>query len=523
MSDEELYAQYLAETGQAQPAAQAPQDPLYAQYLAETGQAAEPVQNVAEPRNAGAENFSSGESALQGFGSGATFGYLPRAQAAVEAALDPELTYAQALPHWQKREADIIAEDPLTFTGGALTGSMAMPIPGTTAIKAGGIGSKMLKAGAQGAAMAGASDTGEDVGSMVDLSARLERAKFGGLLGAGLQGAGSAIAKSGDKLKEYGVFKLLGARGKDAEKLLEKNKAGLKRTEEFLDQEGIVGPLTTSAGLSKKVDKIANETGKEIGDVYSKVQAEGLGLLTLTPLANTPEGAAKVQRAMQTRLEPKRLADEFMSKATMELEGTANGNQVLASLKSQLDNLRKVKTEKGIDGVVDFRKSLDDVLKKSYEKPAADLGENQQALMTLRRYLKDRTTEHIKALDDLAGTDASRKLVKLNDRFSNASTVRRITNKTEVAQMRNNMFGLPELLVGGGAIGGGLGTMMSGDVEGGLQGALRGAAAAATYKLGRTYGPGMSYNIGRGLQRIPAMPVKSVIAPWMLMNKGDQK
>jgi hypothetical protein len=462
------------------------------------------------------DQASSTDAALQGFGSAGTLGYLPRLQAGVEAALDPDLTYKQALPHWQQRDQKLQTDQPGAYLAGNLAGSVATPIPGMGAIKTGGLLAKTGKAALQGAALSGATDTGLEVGSMADLKARLERAGTGSVMAGGLQGLGSSIAKIGPQLKQYGTFKLLGARGKDAEKLLEKNKAGLRKTEEFLDKEGIVGPLTTNADLAKRADKIQSTVGAEIGKTYDKVQGEALDLVSNTPISSTPEGAALVEKAMATRLDPKVMADEFMSRATQELEGTANGDQILRALKSQINNLKKVKTEKGVSGIVEFRKSLDDALKKSYERPAADLGEKQEAMMTLRRYIKDRTNDHIGALDNLVGSDSAKALTKLNDRYANASTVKRITGKSEIAQMRNNMLGLPELIVGGAT--GGAEFVRTGDPNA----ALKGLAAGAAFKLSRSYSPAMAYSAGKALNKAPSLPVRTVVNPWMTMNK-EQK
>lgn len=510
MTEEQLYAQYLSETGQEQ-------DPLYQQYLAETGQKGPaPDQKSLAGLN---EQGSTIDAALQGFGSGGTFGYLPRAQAALEAAIDPNLTYEEALPHWQQREASLTKTNPVAFGAGSIAGSVMTPVPGTGAVKAGSVGGRILKAAAQGAAVSGAADTGFDIGSSDDLKSRLERAKYGGLTSGLFQGAGSTLNKLGEQLKSYGTLKLLGARGKDAEKLFERNKAGLKKTEEFLDRENLVGPLTTNADLAKRADKITQEAGKEIGETYKKVQAEGLDLLSNPSLHESPAGQELIKRAMETRLEPNKLADDFMIKAKEELSGTANGNQILSSLESQVENLRKVPPQKGIEGVVNFRKSLDDALRKSYEKPLADLGDKQEAMMTLRRYLKDATNDHIDALDKLTGSDASKKLMRLNDRFSNASTIKRIAGKSEMNNARNNLMGLPELMVGGAV---GVGSAFGDKGEDATTSLGRAALAAGAYKLGRSYGPAMSYTAGRAIQKIPSIPTRPILTPWLTMTKESK-
>lgn len=518
MTEEELYAQYLAETGQApqSPGANVPpsEEELYKQYLAETSAQAESQPGPTKKTTRG-EQYSPGESALQGFAESATFGYLPKMQAAVMAGLDPELDYEQAKKLMQSRSEAIQQEDPGAYLAGALPGAVAVPIPGG-ALKGATTTAKVLRGVGQGAAVAGLSDTGQDMGSYEDLKTRLERAKTGGIIGGAFPAAGAAIQNAAKNLKSYGVLKILGARGKDAEKLLEKNKAGLKRTEEFLDQEGLVGPLTTNSDLVKRADKITKESGAKIGDIYDKAQGEAFDLLNNTPVTADPKKQKLVDNAMNTRLEPNKLADEFMAKASEELTGTANGDQILSALNSQLENLRKVPPQKGLKGIVKFRETLDDALKKSYEKPAADLGEKQEAMMALRRYMKDRTNEHLQALDNLVGSNSTKELLKLNDRYSNAATVRRITGKSEVAQMRNNLLGLPELIVGGAT--GGAEFARTGDPSA----ALKGVAAGAAYKLGRNYGPALSIKTGQALQLAPNIPARAFITPWMNMTK-EQK
>jgi len=468
-------------------------------------------------KNVESGQYSPGESALQGFGSSATLGYLPKMQAAVMAGLDPELNYEQAKQITQKRDQALLSQNPVSYGAGTLGGAIATPIPGLGAVKGASLGAKVGKAALQGAAIGGASDTGLDMGTQDDLRERLKRASVGGALGGGLQGAGSGLQGLASKLKEYGTFKLLGARGKDAEKLLERNKAGLQKADQFLDQEGIVGPLTTNASLAKSAEKLANESGQKIGKVYDRVAKEAEDLLTNTPVAATEEGAARLNKAMSTRLDPNQMADDFMMKATEEFQGVANGNQILSSLQSQVENLRKVKAEKGIQGIVDFRKSLDDALAKSYQKPFADVSEKQDAMMALRRYIKDQTNEHISALDDLVGSNSAKELAKLNNQFSNASTIKRLTSKSEIAQMRNNLFGLPEMIAGTGAAGY---EMSKGDPSTAL---AKGVGAAAGLKLARSYGPAMSRSLGKAIQKAPQMPVSAVVTPWTTLSKKEQK
>lgn len=458
------------------------------------------------------DQFSPAEAALQGFGESATLGYLPKMQAAVMAGLDPDLNYEQAKEITQKRASNITEQNPVSYGAGAIGGALATPIPGLGAVKGASLGAKAGKAALQGAAIGGVSDTGLGVGSKDDLKARLQNAAFGGAIGGTAQGVGSGLQSLASKLKEYGTFKLLGARGKDAEKLLERNKAGLQKLDTFLDEEKLTGPLTTNADLAKRADKLASESGKKIGAVYDKVEKEAQDLLSNTPIASSNEGAQAVNNALSTRLDPKEMAQDFFNKAKSEYEGTANGDQILRSVRSQLQNLSKVKSEKGIKGVVEFRQSLDDALKKTYEKPAADIGDKQEAMIALRRYIKDRTNEHIDAIDSLVGSSSSRELKKLNNTFANASTVRRITSKSEIAQMRNSGLGLPELIVGAGA------TSYQMTKDDPVSAAAKGVGAAAAYKLSRSYGPAMSRSTANVIQKSPSIPVRGIVTPWINMK-----
>lgn len=510
-----------------------------------------PWETIAIPQEPIPSNSRPELAALQGFGQGASFGYIPELQAKLAAYLDPSSTYEQELKHFRAREAGLQESNPLAYGAGAVGGGLAIPTPGVSVAKGGGALARIAKAAASGGAMGLVMNPGE---TEDEFAARMEQAKQGALLSGGLSTAGAALAKAGQGLKkgkEALAMKLAGARKAHVKEF---PAGSVKRTElvNFMEKEGMLRPGQSFETVNEKASNIVQKEGEKIGKIHQSVTDDVERLAS-----QSPELAAAVDK---TKLTARDLAASVLKDARNQFKGQAEGKQALSALRSEMRNLSsldksridtkvkmvpgamdyatgtrqmipqvtktRVKPETPFTKILDYRKTLDDTL--NYQSPLVDSSAKEKALRFARTKIKEKLDARISSLDKIASKAGSKETVgrveqlkKLNDRYSKASTLRRISGDRLAGEEGKAGFGLLEVIAGTGA---GTGAYAQGE---NLPSALgKAAIGGLAFKGARKFGPGLSYNalktaeklgpLGRSIQSIPP---GAYLSPWLLMNQ----
>ncbi|MFN9972342.1 MAG: hypothetical protein ACK58T_20875 [Phycisphaerae bacterium] len=485
------------------------------------------------------------EAALQGFGQGAGFGYLPEMQAGAGKAMEwiankaganiPEESYEEKLKAFRGRDKSLQQDSTGAYAFGNIGGAIAVPIPGLGAAKAattaGKVGMAALKGGAQGAALAGLQNVSEGTPSitedaMANLKERgknaLSGATIGGAFGAAGQAAGDALPALSQKLKTYLAGKQMGLTGqtKKAEKLI-KNKR-IEGIADFMDQEGMLGIGKNTEDVLAKTKEITDTTGKQIGSIYktlnNKIIKEGID-------PNNPNQVQGLNMILgEASINPKSIADDIVAKAKSEFDSGKMDDATFNAISKEAERLSK--RQGTIEDLFEHRKDLDGRLSKIYEKPFVDMSEKETALLSMRSSLKDRLDKHIGAIDTMYPKSKELpKLKELNDQFSKAADIKNVAEKYVIKGQTKNMLGLPEWVAAAGAGGG---AYASGDDPVGSL--AKAAAVGAGLRLGRTYGPTTMYQASKGAAyagkaaaKSPSLATKGLISPWINMKNDEEQ
>lgn len=518
---------------------------------------------VAPVAPAETNQFSTGESALQGIGSGASLGYLPELQAGAEVALDrllPErlggqrnLKLKEALSQWRGREKAIVTEDPLAYGAGTVAGGAAIPIPGASVAKGGTMLTRAAKAVGTGAGLGFVANPGETDNQ---LQARIDQAKAGGALAAAGAGLGKALSGAGSALKagrQQLAFKLAGAR-KAHMKDIAKFKVG-DDLEKFMQQEGMLKPGQTFETALEKSTAIVDDTGKAIGQTYKSVTDD------LHALAESSPEVAKTLQS--TKLTARDVAADVLRKARKELRGTAEGNKAISQLRSEMKNLAaldkrsttvtsqqvptgkidymtgkpEMKTvttkttkvpETPFEEILNYRKSLDDIA--GYNKTFNESKSGQKALKIARGVIKEKLDQRINDVERVAkaaGGDPGGRLEllkKLNHRYRMARNVQDMASDRAAGEAAKANLGLLETIAGTG--------YAASEIARGedpLKAIGKGIVGGIALRQARKYGPGIGYQTvraaeaaSRPLRAVSKIPQGSYVVPWTLMNRGDE-
>lgn len=531
----------------------------------------------------GQERFSTGESALQGLGQGISFGYLPELQAGAEVGVskilpqswggDKNLTFQKALKSWRERERGIQAEDPLAYGGGSLAGALSVPIPGGVATKGASTLSRASRAAAQGATIGAITNPGETEGGVTgNLQARGEQALTGAAFGGGLSTVGSALSGIAGKLKgakESLAMKLAGAR-KAHMKEIPANTPQREKVVGFMDKEGMLKPGQSFESVNEKATQIANKTGGDLGQLYQGVTDD------IQRVAKTnPQAAAELDR---TRLNARRVAAQVLRSARQELRGKAGGREALGFLRNELQNLADIdrtkikqgfemtgmvppKTVGGLPATVSkvpgvpgqipqaptpgspdinmefitrfsketpfekllkYRESLDDTI--NWQKKFGDSKQKEKALRIARSTVDNMLNTRIETVDKLVGSNRSKMLKPLKERYSQAKTVQRISGDKIAGEESKAYIGLLGTIAGTGYAGA---QIAQGEDPAAAIG--KGLVGGIALRQARKYGPGLGYGalkfgernlggVGQGLSA-PGT-ARGLTVPWLLMNQG---
>lgn len=465
-----------------------------------------------------------GEAALQGFGQGATLGYLPEMQAGLEQGLSkvlPEdmgggddLTYAQRLQQMKERGQSLEQKHPVASGIGNVAGSLTtLPFGGAAAKGASGL-AKIAKGAGVGAAYGAAinpNQSGQDAN--FNLMQRLENAGYGAALGGSgealLAGGSAALKNLSEKLKSSSVMKQIGANASQIRKILQKDE--IPKIEGFLKDENLMTLGKTVEDVAERAQSVMDETGPAIGKLYEDAQ-----------MASQTIGVGQ-----KNRISGPELADEIIKDTKEKYKAHANRDMVIKEIEQSVAPLRDMGDNPNIVDIHNYRKSLDENI--NWSQKAQERDAVQKAFIDARNKVADKTKQVIESVDQSLGSEQTSLLKNLNARYSSAATVSNIATQGSAREMSR-------ALMGAGVIGGGAGIITTGaDIArgGDVAGAIgKGLAVGAGAALARKYGTPIAYKAGKAAGAIgkaassasnrPGAVAAGIVSPWVQMREKDK-
>lgn len=439
------------------------------------------------------------EAALEGFGEGATMGYLNNIQAATEPLVFGAMNlptraanlfkdekdktplvesdnYTVARDAYNKRQETLQKENPASFGVGQIAGTMASSIPvakaaqgATWAARAG----QAAKAGAAYGAIQNTSETQGEAGNL-DLGERLINTGAGAAFGAAssigadalsagakstIKSLGNIKQAAGERLKDSAeslAFKSTGASLKDFRNAYSKNE--INEIGRYLLDKGIVKLGDSVDDIAKKTLEYKQLAGKALDKVYSDADA------TLKTMIS------------QKGFDPIRDKKRILEAAKNELGDTVGSQAALEKISKYIDDvavshvddvLAKNGNTLGQYEVMSPRRSneikgaMDEQINYA-RNPMAKEPATEKAFSGARTELNKIVGE---SMDELGGSAAAQQLKAANKQYGLAAKTNQISQDRVNRESANNMFSLTDKIAGSGA---GLYTLATGDWESGL-------------------------------------------------------
>ena len=444
-----------------------------------------------------------GEAALQGFGQGATLGYLPQAQAVGEMITSklaglftetpeevnqkladqgfsvPQEGYTESRDYFANRGKELERQNPKSYLAGQVGGALAGGIA-----TGGGGGTGLANVAKTGATMGFLQNPGDVEGELspVQLEERLKGAAMGAVIGSATYAGGKAVKAVYDKIRnsptalksfaELSSLKSSGAMLKDFRKAFG-NKRANDLGREIIDS-GIISAGDDVSDIAKKAYIAKKVAGEEIGDI----------------LARTDEAVMKLDVG---KLSPKRLSElsdstidlakfssNFKKELKNKLTGKAGGTKIFKQVAKELDAIAENGSDVPLKRLAEVRNSVEDLI--DYSKSNLEMPAVQRELSNIRNRLQEMAKNRVMAIDKVTGNGDITKLISANKRYGNMAEVFKMANDKAAREASNSAFGLRERISGGvGATVGGMVAGVPGAVVGGTLGSI-------TTKVARKYG-----------------------------------
>lgn len=493
MTEQELYQQYLKETGQAKPSEQE----LYQQYLKEVRQ---PAQQKSRPI----------EAFVSGLGKGATFGYLPQIQAATEpliqGALDligggsdaqlkaqgfniqpKEESYTQRRDKAIAEQLALQESNPYASTtgelAGAISGGFASGAPLTKLLgvpAATGLG-RLGQAAATGAITGAIRNPGDVQGEVSPIQAgeRASNIASDALTGAIFQGGLEAIGKTGKFIRNAGkgidksvqkyAFEAVSPSKAVSTKAV-KDRSIYKVGQTIIDN-NLIQPGAGVEDILVNTEQALKKSGDRIGGLYDA-------------LDNNPSLAIKKE-------DIKNIATDYAEKASERLSGTVDGENVARKLNKVI---KTIPENANFSDLRKWRASIDDQI--NFSKANKDLPGYQQELLKLRNEVQDK----IANLAGKVNPEYKSQFVRENKNFANLSRVKEMAENKSAANVTNTNFGIRE------GFGAGIGALVgssAGPAGTAIGAATGGLTANALKKYGAPFVAMTASKIAKGLENNP--------------------
>lgn len=533
------------------------------------------------PVSVAEKKSSAGQAALEGFGQGATMGYLPHLQSATAplaakafdatravgrffGAEDDGYRASEDLGSYTdrrdeniKRQQVLAEENPLAYQGANVAGAISSSfIPGAIAgkIAKGANATKALVTADQAKALtladkakalantptsrnvaAGATiglvqNPGDAEGetSPFQIMERLENAKNGGLISGvasvgakGLAELTRSIGKGAKSIAATKAFKALGGTAKDLEKARAQGSAD--RIGQTLLDEKMVTPFATPKSIAGKLDTAIDDASSAIESTIEKINSGSSKIGQLNP-----EQAKKLSASF---FRPKEVSQKLKDDLIAKYEGAPI--EELQPALNKIDLWFKDKPEvMSIKEVQKFKKTLYGFLKDSdFYNPNSQLGMARQGLKAVGQGAREGIEKQADTVSEMLG-GAGGEIKAANRRLGDFLGAEKVAQKGIGRTQGNRMISLTDTIAGVGGMGAGgvAGALVSGDVEGAAKGSLLGLGAGAVNKFGRTYGNSlMATGANSVAKKLLAIPKYAEIAQsnpaqfQMLVNKLTQE
>jgi hypothetical protein len=440
------------------------------------------------PAPAAPEDYAGdANAALQGFGQGASFGYLPQLQAAAEPAMTKIMDLATGgdqyadLPSYVDRRdknIDLLEKlqksNPKSFVGGALAGGLTtgLAIPQASLGANTALGTRMAAQVGMGMGQRMFVQNPGDVKGVVDPVQSQARAQtLADPLAIGIDAAipmagpvlsqvGGYVGKKAEKL----AFKSLGPYARDSIKAFAKDKVNdIGRT--LLDTGAVGGAPKSYQGLLDKISSLKNNAGTTLGEtVEMMAQKEG----------GNPIGVSRMKIGDQ-------LGNDLISKET-DAAGIIDRN---AKLQAHIDAF-KAGGEENIPLLQAEMKKRGIAKEINYDRlPGADIPIDEQFNRALVGKLRSGVEQGGEALAEKTGFDVN-KFKDMKNTYGNLATAEDIAAKRTSKDFANRFLSPSDY--GAGLVGAGFGAMSGGSPEERAKHALMGAGLGLINHGARKYG-----------------------------------
>jgi len=500
-------------------------------FLAETAQQQPPQRRKFDPDAFLSETQPPPESrmieaGIQGFGEGATLGYLPQLQALAGKGIEfltPESEADKAL----KAQGFTIGDEPESYTemrdkfvgrgealaeqepiatmagqlGGGLISGLAMA-PLTGGATAATTMARIGQAAKTGATMGFLYNPGETEGevSPLQIKERLKNMAYGAVTGAITQGGLEGVAKTAKAigripgtLKRYAEvksFKASGAMLKDFR--LQYGRKKVNDIGRSMLDHNVVALGDDISDIAKKSEIMKNHVGNKIGEIYKNADDQLLKLAK----PNKKQAAKLADTALDTI----RLSDEIATEVHNKYTGKVGGKKVIDAVFKNLDEIAENGNDLTMSKWQEIRRSIDDNINWARDN---ELPGVERELKGMRTKMQSYAKKRLATLDDIFGGQRSKEIVKANKDFSNLADVAKMAKDKMAREESKAAFGLRERLQSGvGAVVGGM--------VGGVPGAIAGGAiGSVATKAARQYGTPIvarsANKIGQILEKNPQL------------------
>lgn len=453
---------------------------------------------------------------LQGFGQGATFGYLPQLQALADPALAKVYDwttgsnvsedlgdYTQRRDDAIKRMDEVRKKNPMAFGTGELTGGLTSAFLPGGAVKTASLPLKMLAAGGAGAAQSFIQNPG-DVEGVVNpwqLGDRGENALTGGAISAvvpALPRVGKFLRNQGEEL----AFKALGPFAAEAKKALARDKVR------------DIG----AAVLKEKIPGILPRSNKKMGELLeNSVEKSGQAVNDFIAQADKTQAFPISKTEMGDILRKKLLKP---SEAVGDVAGANARNKGFGKMienfengagETVMDNAKRStvkKPQKGIKAWWETSKVADDLSGWNKDTRISPLTPAEE----YNRALSDTVKEGFDRVGDYR---------KVSQPYSNLKEALKITQKREGHDLARQLTSPWALTALGGVGGATQGDNWEQRAENALYGALLGKSIRGAEKLYKQGGSRLLNRAGRMLEGT------QISNPWLVPSivrtqQGDE-
>lgn len=460
--------------------------------------------------------------AIEGFGQGASMGYLahlqallgqlaPNPSADVDAKLKAEGfklnqgddSYLQMRDENLARQEALSKSNPYIYGGSQLAGIVATaPLAEMGAARlmpAAVNASRLGRAVSTGATIGAIQNPGDVAGEISPL--QLEDRGSNALMGAAVGAGGDLLARGAEKglrsiknlgpaLREAGEANALRSAGAQKSQINKLDRKGrTKEVADFVLENDLHDSGLSGTDLQKRVQSLKSEASAEIGNVLGELEKAG------------EKGA----------FNRKELAEKMRTTLLEDVGESIDADTLLPKFEKYIIDFEKKAGPATAKEVQGLRQQFDD--RVNFSKRQGDLSENEAVFKRWRRMFSEEVS---KKADEIGG-EAGNRLRAANKKYSMSAEVGKLADNKK-AQEGNNAFGLSDRIAGAtfGAANAMRGENPMDMAQNGLMGALLGAGSS---KLARTYGPSIAtrglIGAGNAISRVApvAGAIESAAAP----------